>query len=354
LFAASGREAGRDPYQRHAYAIGLEGKGLKLLTPEEADHTVAVSPDGAYLVDTYSRIDSAPVTVVRRASDGRAVREVERADVELLRRSGWPWPEPFAVKGRDGTTDIYGAIYRPSNFDPGRKYPVIDAIYNGPHAVRTPKSFTPSGPDQALAELGFIVVTVDALGTALRSKAFHDVSYANLGDSGLPDHVAALEQLAARHPQLDLGRVGIYGHSAGGYDAAHALLVRPDFYRVTVASSGTHDSRSDRVWWNELWMGYPVGDHYRRQANTNLAANLRGKLLLVHGGLDDSVHPAATLQLVDALVKANKDFDLLLLPDRGHDQGNGYFVRRLWDYFVRNLAGVEPPKEYPLIDPDDR
>jgi dipeptidyl-peptidase-4 len=272
----------------------------------------------------------------------------------LLLAAGWPWPEPFQVKGRDGKTDIYGAIYRPSNFNPSHKYPVIDGIYNGPQAVRTPKSFQASSHDQAIAELGFIVVTVDGMGTAMRSKAFHNVSYKNLGDSGLEDHILAIKQLAEKYPYLDLDRVGIYGHSAGGYDSAHALLTHPEFYKVAVSSSGCHDNRSDKVWWNELWMGYPVGEHYKQQANPTLAANLKGKLLLVHGDLDDNVHPAATLQFVDALIKANKDFDLLIMPNKHHGLGNGYFVRKRWDYFVKNLLGVEPPKEYPLLEPEER
>jgi dipeptidyl-peptidase-4 len=353
-FIAGGREPGRDPYFRFLYRINLDGRGLTLLTPEDDDHNIRPSPDGAFALDTYSKIDTAPVSVLRRFPDGKIVRELEKADLEQLLASGWPKPEPFRVTGRDGKTDIYGVIYRPSNFDPSRRYPVIDGIYNGPQAVRTPKSFQASSHDQALAELGFIVVTIDGMGTAMRSKAFHNVSYKNLGDSGLEDHILGLRQLAQRYPYLDLERVGIYGHSAGGYDSAHALLVHPEFYKVAVSSSGCHDNRADKVWWNELWMGYPVGDHYRAQANPTLAANLKGKLLLVHGDLDDNVHPAATLQLVDALIKANKDFDLLIMPNRHHGLGNGYFVRKRWDYFVKNLLGVEPPKEYPLLDSDSR
>lgn len=349
-FTAGGREPGRDPYLRHLYRVGLDGNDLALLTPEAADHEVGFSPDNRFFVDTFSTIDSAPLTALRRAGDGRVVRELEKADLSKLLAAGWRFPEPFRTVGRDGRTAIYGAIYRPSRFDPTLRYPVIDDIYNGPQHVQTPKSFRTRSGDPALAELGFVVVTIDGMGTAMRSKAFHDVSYRNLGDSGLEDHILALRQLAAKCPWMDLERVGVYGHSAGGYDSARALLAHPEFYRVGVSSAGCHDNRSDKVWWNELWMDYPVGDHYRQQANPTLAANLRGKLLLVHGDLDDNVHPAATLQLVDALVKANKDFDLLILPNRNHGLGNGYFVRRRWDYFVRHLLGVEPPREYPLAD----
>lgn len=353
-FIAGGCERGRDPYLRHLYRINLDGTKLTLLTPEDTDHSLRFSPGGKYFVDTYSKLDTVPVSVLRRSSDGKVLRELEKADVNELLAAGWPWPEPFCVKGRDGKTDIYGAIYRPSNFDPSGKYPVIDGIYNGPQAVRTPKYFQASSADQSIAELGFIVVTIDGMGTAMRSKAFHNVSYKNLGDSGLEDHILGLKQLAERYPYLDLDRVGIYGHSAGGYDSAHALLTHPEFYKVAVSSSGCHDNRSDKVWWNELWMGYPVGEHYQQQANPTLAPNLKGKLLLVHGDLDDNVHPAATLQLVDALIKANKDFDLLIMPNKHHGLGNGYFVRKRWDYFVKYLLGVEPPKEYQLVEEERR
>jgi dipeptidyl-peptidase 4 len=349
-FSAGGREPGRDPYLRHLYRVGLDGSGLKRLTPEAADHEISFSPAGRFFIDTHSTIDSAPVTVLRRAGDGARAREIEKADLTRLLAAGWRFPEPFQAVGRDGKTAIYGAIYRPANFDPKRRYPVIDDIYNGPQHVMTAKSFRLWSGDPALAELGFIVVTVDGMGTAMRSKAFHNVSYRNLGDSGLADHILALRQLAGKYPWLDLERVGVYGHSAGGYDSAHAMLTHPEFYKVAVSSSGCHDNRSDKVWWNELWMDYPVGDHYQQQANPTLAANLRGKLLLVHGDLDDNVHPAATLQLADALIKANKDFDLLIMPNRTHGLGNGYFVRKRWDYFVKNLLAVEPPHEYPLAD----
>jgi dipeptidyl-peptidase 4 len=343
-FTASGREAGRDPYLLHVYRANLDGGNVRLLTPEDAEHTAGISPSGEYFVDTYSRANLAPVAVLRRASDGGVAMELERAAPEPLLRAGWKWPEPFQALAADGKTDIYGVIYRPSNFDPAKKYPVIEEIYMGPQAYTTPKPFRARSAAQAIAELGFIVVILDGRGMGKRSKAFHDFCYKNLGnDTGLADHMAGIKQLAERYPYMDLTRVGIYGHSAGGYDSTHALLTQPEFYKVAVSSSGNHDHRMDKAWWNELWMGYPAGEHYQQQSNVALAAKLQGKLMLAHGELDDNVHPASTLQLVDALIKANKDFDLLILPGENHGIGaSQYFIRRRWDFFVRHLLGVEP------------
>jgi len=368
-FTAGGREKGRDPYYRHLYRIRLDGTGLELLTPEDADHTVAdmlsggafglvprFSPSGNYFVDTFSRMDLAPVTVLRDAS-GRLVREFEKADLEPLLATGWKWPERVTVKARDGTTDLYGLIYKPSNFDPAKKYPVIDGIYPGPQITRTPKSFGPNVyylygvcEDSALAELGFIVVNIDGLGTPFRSKAFHDWSYGKMEEAGgLEDHIAGIRQLTAGRPYMDISRVGIYGHSGGGFASTHAILAYPDFYKVAVSSAGNHDQRGYLAGWGEQYQGLLQGDNYKAQANAGLAANLKGKLLLVHGDMDDNVHPALTLQVVDALVKANKDFDLLILPNRNHSFGlDPYFTRRLWDYFVRHLAGAEPPQGYEI------
>lgn len=344
-FTAGGREGG-DPYLRYLYRVDLDGSNLHLLTPEEADHAVSVAPDGSCFVDVYSRVDLPTVSLLRRSSDGRVLRELQKADVERLLETGHPWPEPFAGKGRDGQTDIYGLLWRPSTLDPGRKYPVIEYIYTGPHNFHVPKTLLGAlrSPAQSLAELGFIAVMVDGMGTGRRSKAFRDVSYQHLGDGGLEDHIALIRQMAARYPYMDLERVGVFGHSAGGYDSAHALLAHPEFYKVAVSSAGNHDHRLDKAWWVELWMGYPVEKHYEEQSNATLAPRLQGKLFLVHGEVDENVHPASTLRLVDALVKANKDFDLLLLPNRFHDlREDPYFIRRRWDYFVRHLAGVEPP-----------
>lgn len=350
-FLASGREPGEDPYQTHLYRINLDGSGLTLLTPGNANHQVSVSPDGRYLVDNFSRPDLPGESVVRRATDGGVVRVLERSDVSRLLATGWRYPEPFQGKGRDGKTEIYGLIWRPSNFSPEKKYPVIEQIYAGPQGFFVPKTFARAlfGSEQPMAELGFIVVMIDGEGTAGRSRAFRDVSYRNLGDGGLPDHIAVLKQMAARYPYMDLSRAGIYGTSAGGYNAAHAILAYPDLYKVAVAISGNHDHRLDKAWWTELYEGYPVGKNYAEQSNVTLAPRLEGHLLLVHGDVDDNVHPAETMRLVDALIKANRDFDMLLVPNRFHGEGgNPYLIRRRWDYFVRYLLDVTPPHDFAI------
>jgi dipeptidyl aminopeptidase/acylaminoacyl peptidase len=376
-FLAGGREEGRDPYLRHLYRVQLDGTALELLTPEDADHAVKFSPSGRYFVDSTSRVDGVPGSVLRSA-DGRPIRKLEEGDVGMLQSLGWRFPEPFSVKARDGMTDIYGLIMRPSNFDPAKRYPVIDSIYPGPQITKTPKRFAGNADqfgigrqfywqDQALAELGFIVVTIDGQGTPFRSKAFMDVAAGKrFGEAGgLADHVAGLRQLAVRDRSLDLNRVGIYGHSGGGYASARAILQFPEFYKVAVSSAGNHDQHGYAASWGERYIGLPDGDNYRDQANYHLAKNLRGKLLLVYGQLDDNVPPALTLQLVDALIQANKDFDLLVLPHHDHlfvdfregrdkyELGPGlytdpYFVRRRWDYFVRHLLGAEPPPGFAI------
>jgi dipeptidyl aminopeptidase/acylaminoacyl peptidase len=350
-FAAAGREQGRDPYYRHLYRINLDGSNIKLLTPEDAEHDVIFSSSGKYFVDNYSRVNTVPRSVLR-SSEGKLIRKLEEADIEPLLQMGWKWPEPFQVKARDGVTDIYGAIFRPSTFDPKKKYPVIDAIYPGPQVIRTPKAFSldTRQQTQAIAELGFVVVTIDGMGSGLRSKANNDVCYENMGDAGgIEDYIAALKQLAARYPYMDLSRVGIYGHSGGGFASTRAILAYPDFYKVAVSSAGNHDQRGYLAYWGEKYQGLLKGDNYLNQVNALLAENLKGKLLLVCGDMDDNVPPALTLQLVDALIKANKDFDLLVLPNRNHGHATDpYFTRRRWDYFVKNLLGVEPPKEYKI------
>ncbi|WP_407353750.1 DPP IV N-terminal domain-containing protein [Luteimonas sp. R10] len=349
-FMAHGRETGRDPYYRHLYRVRLDGTGLTLLTPENADHSVDFSADGAVFVDTYSRVDSPPVSVLRMAS-GQQVAELQRADIRRLLATGWRAPQPFSVKARDGSTDLFGVMFLPSHFDPDRRYPVIDSIYPGPQNTRVPKSFTLDHA-QALAELGFIVVQIDGMGTPKRSRAFREVSYRNLGDAGgLDDHVAGLRQLAQSRPWMDLSRVGIYGHSGGGFASARAILAHPDFYKVAVSSSGNHDQRIYHAGWGERYQGYPQGDNYAGLDNASLAGELKGKLLLVHGDADDNVHPAHTLALAQALIEAGKDFDLLILPGQAHafeGRANDYFIRRRWDYFVRHLLGSEPPPGYRL------
>jgi len=348
LFVAAGREPVRDPYLRHLYRTDLTGRAPRLLTPEDADHEITVSPTGTYVVDTYSRPQVEPVSVLRQASDGTVVLQLERADISRLLATGWRRPEPFQAKARDDSTNIYGLIWWPSTFDSTKTYPVIEQIYTGPHSFFVPKTFSAyRSTAQSIAELGFVVVQVDGLGTNGRGKAFHLYSWQNLGDGGLLDHIAALQQLAGRYRFLDLTRVGIFGHSAGGYDAAHAMLTHPEFYKVAVSSAGNHDHRMDKAVWNTQWMGWPVGDHYRAQSNVTLAGNLQGKLLLAAGDVDENVPVSATLQLVNALIDANKDFELLILPNQTHNLGrHAYFQRKRWDFFVQHLLGVEPPAGY--------
>lgn len=342
-FLASGREAGRDPYYRHLYRIRRDGTGLELLTPEDADHSVSFGPSGQVFADTYSRVDQPPVSVLRDVT-GKRLRILQQADIAPLLATGWRPPEPFYAKARDGATDLHGVLFRPSNFDASRRYPVIDSIYPGPQATKVPRAFGLSSA-QSLAELGFIVVMLDGLGTPGRSRAFRDVSYGHLEEAGgLEDHITGLQQLAHRYPYLDLTRVGIYGHSAGGYAAARAILEYPDFYKVAVSSAGNHDQRTYHAGWGERYQGYPVGTLYDPQANAPLASRLEGRLLLAYGTLDDNVHPANTLQLIDALIAADKDFDVLVLPNRDHRSDNDpYFIRRQWDYFVEHLLQVTPP-----------
>ncbi|MBN1224927.1 MAG: DPP IV N-terminal domain-containing protein [Candidatus Aminicenantes bacterium] len=349
-FTARGREGARDPYYRHLYRAKLDGSKLDLLTPEDGDHDTEFSPSGLYFIDTFSRVDCAPISVLR-SREGMLLRVLEKADISLLLETGWKFPERFCAKARDGTTDIFGVIHRPTTFDPSKTYPVIDGIYPGPQAIRTPKAFTDTFRyrDCALSELGFIVVTVDGMGTPFRSKAFHDFSYGNLGDAGgLADHIAALRQLSLKYSFMDLNKVGIYGHSGGGYAAARAILAYPDFYKVAVSSAGNHDARGYVADWLEKYLGLPKDNNYQNQSNVPLAPNLKGKLLLACGDMDDNVHPAMTLQLVDALIKANKDFDFLMLPNSNHSfrPHREYFIRKTWDYFVKHLLGTEPPKDY--------
>ena len=352
-FLAGGREQNEDPYQTHLYKINFDGSKLQLLTCENANHTVSISQDGAYFVDNYSRPDLPSESALRRTSDGGVVQALERTDASALLKTGWKFPEPFHGKAQGETTDIYGLVWRPSNFDASKKYPVIEQIYTGPQSFFVPKTFAAyRAPMQSVAELGFIVVMVDGRGTAGRSRAFHEFSYRNLGGA-FDDHVALIRQMGARYPYMDLSRVGVYGTSAGGYGAAHAILVRPEFYKVAVSISGDHDARLDKAWWNELYQGYPVQEDYVAQSNVILAKQLQGHLLLVHGDVDDNVNPVETMRLVDALIKANKDFDMLFVPNMFHGEGrNFYVVRRRWDYFVRHLLGVTPPEGIE-IKPDD-
>jgi len=357
FFTAGGREPNRDPYLEHLYSVNLDGSNLKLLTPESVTHDIEFSSDYKYFTDNYSRVDRKPKSVVRKSSDGSIVMNLEEADIKDLEATGWQPPEPFSVKARDGETDIYGVIYRPTNFDPDKKYPVIDGTYSGPQAVRTPKNFGRGyrNSDQPLAELGFIVITVDGLGTAGRSKKFQDYSWKNLGDIGSPDHIKAIRELAEKYPYMDTNRVGIYGHSAGGYDAARAIMKHPDFYKVAVSSAGNHDHRVAKAWWPELYMDYPAGPQYEEQSNINLAENLEGKLLLAHGDMDTNVHPSETIRMANALIKAGKDFDMLIIPNKSHGLGNenSYFPIKRWNYFVEHLLGAEPLRHFAATQAED-
>lgn len=345
-FRASGIVPDQDPYYVHHCRVDLDGKHFVLLTEGDGTHRVSYSPNRKYLVDRYSRADQPEVTTVRRVSDGQLVCELETGDDSDLRATGWQPAEPFVAKGRDGETNIHGLIYRPTNFDPDKRYPVIEKIYAGPHGSFVPKDYQPANRMQALAELGFIVVQIDGMGTSNRSKAFHDVCWKNLGDSGFPDRRLWLEAAAKKYPQLNLSRVGIYGGSAGGQSTLRALLAYGDFYHVGVADCGCHDNRMDKIWWNEQWMGWPIGPHYAEQSNVTQAHKLQGKLLLIVGELDRNVDPASTMQVVDALVKADKDFDLLVIPGAGHGAGSSqYGLRRTRDFFVRHLLGVEPRRK---------
>ena len=341
-FEASGMNPGEDPYYVHGYKIGFDGTGLTPLSPEKADHALSYSSDGKYYVDSYSRLDLPPVMELRRSSDASLVMTVDKADDARLVAAGWKPAEPFHAKGRDGKTDIWGVIWRPANFDPSKKYPVVEDIYAGPQGSFVPKDFTPRV--EPLTELGFVVAQIDGMGTNNRSRAFHDVAWRNLKDAGFPDRILWHKAVAARYSWYDISRgVGIFGTSAGGQSAMGALLFHPEFYTVAVANSGSHDNRMDKIWWNEQWMGWPVGPWYSESSNVDNAWRLKGKLLLVMGEMDKNVDPSTTLQVVDRLIKSGKDFDFLEVPGGGHGAGGRYGERRLMDFFVRNLMGEPAP-----------
>ena len=352
-FTGVGREPRREPYFQHLYRVGMDGRGLTLLTPEDAHHAIRLSPDARHVVDTYSTPATPPVSVLRRL-DGEHVLDLERADISRLTAIGWQPPQPIVVKARDGRTDLYGLMFTPTSLDPARRYPVVTYVYPGPwsSSVGT-RSFAPARSDhQALAELGFIVVLIDGMGTEWRSKRFADFSYGNLGDNTIPDQIAGLRELAKRYPYIDIERAGIWGHSGGGMAAASAMFRHPEFFKAGVAQAGNHDNRNYEDDWGERFQGLlrkeDERDNYEAQANQLVARNLRGKLLLAHGAMDDNVPISNTYLVVDALIKANKDFELIVLPQARHGFGadNNYMMRRRWDFFVRHLQGAEPPQEY--------
>lgn len=370
-FEANGREPGRDPYFSHFYKIKFDGTGLELLTPEDGNHQISLSPDEKYFIDTFSKPNVAPVTVLRDMN-GKLITELERTDISRLIAAGWKPPTPITVKSRDGRWNLYGLMFTPTNLDRNKKYPIVNYIYPGPQGGGVgSRSFNPARSDhQALAELGFIVVVIDGTCNPDRSKSFHDVCYGNMADNTLEDQIAGIRELAQKNPFMDLDRVGIWGHSGGGYATAAAMFRFPDFYKVGVSQAGNHDNRNYEDDWGERYIGLMVGpdgkhttnvddskekSNYTDQANQNFAKDLKGKLMLAHGGMDDNVPPYNTLLVVDALIKANKDFDLIIYPNARHGfaADNWYMMRRRWDYFVRHLMGAEPPREYKLTPKQD-
>lgn len=344
-FTASGFNKGEDPYNLHYCRINLDGTGFTDMTPENGNHRVTFSADRSYFTDVYSRPDLPPVSQLKRTSDASVVAGLQRCDVSALQAESWQMPEVFCAKGRDGQTDIWGNIYRPMHFDASKSYPVVEFIYAGPHDSHVDKDFKPAHHlVSKLVELGFIVVSIDGMGTSNRSKAFHDVCWKNLKDAGFPDRIAWMKAAGAKYKYMDLNRVGIYGWSAGGQNAMAALLFHNDFYKVAVALCGCHDNRMDKIWWNEQWMGYPIDASYSTSSNVDNAYRLKGKLLLINGELDDNVDPASTLQVVSALMKANKNFEQFYLPGKTHSLGGPFEMHKMHDFFVKNLLGQEPPE----------
>ncbi|WP_194973151.1 S9 family peptidase [Aquiflexum lacus] len=345
IFYASGLNKGEDPYHLHLCSVDFDGSGMQVLTKENANHTITFSPDYKFFIDSYSRQDLPTVSkLVSLDSKPKDLFTIEEAEVNSLYAAGWKEPEIFHAKGRDSQTDIWGLIIKPTNFDPSKKYPVIEYIYAGPHSSHVPKGFRPNYAGlNELAELGFIVVQIDGMGTSNRSKAFHDIAWKNLKDAGFPDRIKWLQAAAKTRTYMDIDNVGIFGTSAGGQSSAGALVFFNDFYKVAVSSCGCHDNRMDKIWWNEQWMGYPIGSHYEECSNTANASKLQGKLLLIVGELDDNVDPASTLQFADALIKEMKDFDMIFVPGMGHSSGGAYGEKKRRDFFVKNLLGVNPP-----------
>ena len=342
-FMAGGVRPEQDPYYSHLCRVNFDGSGLTILTEGDGTHDVTFAPHQQWFIDTWSRVDQPPVIELRRTSDGQRVCILEQTDIQSLLATGWTIPERFVTPGRDGMTNIYGVIIRPSNFDPAKRYPIVEQIYAGPHDAHVPKAFQLLIGQHAMAELGFILVQIDGMGTNWRSKAFHDVCYRNLADAGFADRIAWIREAAKTRPWMDLDRIGIYGGSAGGQNAMRALIDHHDFYSVAVADCGCHDNRLDKIWWNELWMGFPLGPHYEMSSNAVQAHRLQGKLMLIVGELDRNVDPASTMQVVSALQKADKDFDLVVIAGAGHGAAEtAYGSRRRSDFLVRHLLHVEP------------
>lgn len=346
IVGGSCREPG-DPYFRYIYKVDLDGKGITLLTPEQGNHQIDLSPNRKYFIDTLSTVENPPVITLKDV-EGKSSIELEKADISRLADTGWKSPVPFKATAADGKTDIYCNIYFPKNIVAGKKYPIIEHVYTGPHSYYVRKHFSQWSWNEVYAELGFVLVRIDPRGTGCRSKAFRDYSYKNLGESGIDDRIAAIKQMAEKYPFMDIERVGIFGGSAGGYDSARALLIRPEFYDVAVSVSGNHDHRNDKAWWTEAWMSWPDEGQYPAQSNIAAAKNLKGNLLLIHGDMDTNVHISATLQLANALIEQNKDFDLIVATNSKHGCSELYYERKRWDYFTKHLYGITPPKEFNL------
>ena len=347
-FSAGGMYPGKDPYFAYYYRVNFDGSGLIRLTDVDANHNGAYSSDGQLFVDSYSRLDLPPVLELRKTAENSVLATVEKGDITELAKTTWRAPEVFTAKGRDGKTDIWGIIIRPSNFDASKTYPVIENIYAGPQGSFVPKSFLTYSSMMAQADIGFIVVQIDGMGTSNRSKAFHDVAWKNLGDAGFPDRILWHKAVAAKYPWYDITRVGIYGGSAGGQNALGGLLFHPEFYKAAVSYAGCHDNRMDKIWWNEQWMGWPIGPQYSASSNVDNAYRLQGNLLLVVGEMDTNVDPSSTMQVVHQLIKHNKDFDLLVVPGANHPAARGdryaaYGDHKRYDFFVRYLLGAKPP-----------
>jgi len=347
-FSAGGMYPDKDPYFADYYRINFDGTGLTRLTSAAANHNGSYSADGQFFVENYSRVDLAPVLELRKVSDNSVIATLEKGDTSELLKTGWRAPEVFTAKGRDARTDIWGIIIRPSNFDTKKKYPVIENIYAGPQGSFVPKSFLTYSTMMAQADIGFIVVQIDGMGTANRSKAFHDVAWKNLGDAGFPDRILWHKAVAAKYPSYDTSRVGLYGGSAGGQNSLGGLLFHPEFYKAAVSYAGCHDNRMDKIWWNEQWMGWPLGPQYSASSNVDNAYRLQGDLLLIVGEMDTNVDPSSTMQVVHQLMKHNKNFDLLVVPGANHpaargDQYAAYGDHKRYDFFVQHLMGILPP-----------
>jgi len=364
-FQALAMNSDQDPYFAHSYRIDFDGTDLLEYTQANGNHSVSWSPDRQYYVDTYSRVDMPPIMELHQGSDGRTLTELERGDMSAMLATGWQPPEVFVSKGRDGQTDIWGIIARPLTFDPARRYPVIEQIYAGPQGSFVPKTWGGGQNLLATAELGFILVQIDGMGTNNRSKAFHDVAFKDLGDAGFPDRILWHRAVANEYPWYDISRVGLYGGSAGGQNAMGGVLFHGDFYDAAFASSGCHDNRMDKIWWNEHWMSWPLGPHYEASSNVANAHRLTGKLFLAVGEMDTNVDPSSTMQVVDALIRAGKSFELLVVPNGGHGATGLNGGRKRQDFFVKSLMGIDPPDwnigitlgldetGQPILDPED-